>query len=177
MQAKRVHEAGWAPGVTAALLLAACATTRPEPPPPRPPDVFRPAPLPAPLPAPDTQASAETIWSLRGGLNVAALLCGSQAIAGAYNQLLKSHRTLLNQAYASERARFARAHGTAGETEHSRAMTRLYNRFSLAADRRRYCAAAGQILGEFNALSSDAMARRAGRALAALEAAAPAAAR
>jgi hypothetical protein len=166
----------------ATLALAACTTTGPAPPPVRPaaaPDVFRPAPPAAPVqpPAPDAQASTETIWSLRGGLNVAALLCGSQALAASYNQFLKTHRGLLNEAYASEQARYRRAHGSNGEAEHSRAMTRLYNRFSLAADRRRYCAAAGQIMGEFNALSSDLMARRAQRALAALDAAAPAIAR
>lgn len=172
-----------AAALLATLALAACSTTSQAPPPAgqaAAPDAFRPAPPATPVPPPpaaEAGASTETIWSLRGGLNVAALLCGSPAIAASYNQYLKTHRGLLNEAYASEQARYRRAHGSKGEAEHSRAMTRLYNRFSLAADRRRYCALAGQIMGEFNAMTSDLMARRAMRALAALEAAAPANAR
>ena len=114
-------------------------------------------------------ASAEVVWALRGGLNVAALLCANQNLREDYNRMLKLHRVLLNDVYATEQARYRRDHGTAGQARYDRAMTRLYNGFSSVPDRRRFCTMAVRIAGEINALPSADVPRIAARALTTLE--------
>jgi hypothetical protein len=107
--------------------------------------------------------------ALRGGLNVAALLCGSQALRDDYNRILKTHRNLLNEVYSTEQARYRQQHGTAGQARHDVAMTRLYNGFSSVPDRRRFCTQASRVADELLALPSAEVPRIAARALTAME--------
>jgi hypothetical protein len=157
--------------VTLMLALASCSNTGGRRPPP--PEVFRPqAPPPAALaPAPpvDETPDSEITWALRGGLNVAALLCNDRSITANYNQLLKQHRSLFNEAYAAQQARYARLHGSAGVSRYDAAITRLYNGFASIPDRRRFCLMAARISSDALAQSSDTLARSARRALTTLE--------
>lgn len=114
-------------------------------------------------------ASAEVVWALRGGLNVAALLCGNQALRDDYNRILKTHRAVLNEAYAVEQARYRKLHGTVGQARHDAAMTRLYNGFSSVPDRRRFCTMASRVADELVALPSADVPRIAARALTTME--------
>jgi hypothetical protein len=127
------------------------------------------APAPAPAPEPQAAASPEVVWALRGGLNVAALICNDRSITDNYNQLLKSHRNLLNDAYAAEQARYRSLHGQAGPARHDAAMTRLYNGFASLPDRRRFCTMASRIAADAVTVPSDVLARSARRALSTLE--------
>ena len=152
------------------LVLAGCTVAKappqpiaiaPQAPPP-------PSPM-APEPTPQETATAEIMWALRGGLNVAALICNDRSITASYNQILKTHRNLLNEAYAAEQARYRTLHGTAGPARHDAAMTRLYNGFASVPDRRRFCLTASRILVDATALTSDRLAGIARRALTTLE--------
>lgn len=152
------------------LVLAGCTATKappqpvaiaPQAPPP-------PAPM-APEPTPAETATAEIMWALRGGLNVAALICNDRSVTASYNQMLRNHRNLLNEAYAAEQARYRSLHGTAGPARHDAAMTRLYNGFASVPDRRRFCLAASRILIDASTLSSERLAGIARRALTTLE--------
>ena len=158
---------------TMLLALAACSTSEG---PPRPVAMAPAAPVTAIAPAaparmvPDAvAASAEVVWALRGGLNVAALLCGNQALRDDYNRILKTHRNLLNEVYSTEQARYRQQHGTAGQARHDLAMTRLYNGFSSVPDRRRFCTQASRVADELLALPSADVPRIAARALTAME--------
>jgi hypothetical protein len=153
------------------LVLVSCSNTGGRRPPPA--DVFRPQPPPPPALAPaqpvDDTPDSEITWALRGGLNVAALLCNDRSITANYNKILKLHRSLFNEAYAAQQARYARLHGSGGAARHDAAMTRLYNGFASIPDRRRFCLMAARISSEALAQSSDALARSARRALTTLE--------
>lgn len=155
--------------LAAGLVMAGCVSQKPPPAP----AVIRPALLPAPiaseLQAPAEIASAQMIWALRGGLNVAALLCPDRSITDNYNLMLKVHRSLLNEAYAAEQTRYRASHGSAGIDRHSRAMTRLYNGFASVPDRRRFCTMATRIAAEVVAMPSSVLATSARRALTTLE--------
>lgn len=159
--------------LAAGVMLAAC-TTRPAPPTPV---AIRPAPPPPPPvidvpPAPQEAAEtagAQMLWALRGGLNVAALLCQDRSITDNYNKMLKVHRSMLNEAYAAEQNRFRTLHGAAGVDRHSRAMTRLYNGFASVPDRRRFCTMATRIVAEVVAMPSELLPSRARSALTTLE--------
>ena len=153
------------------LVLAGCTVAKA---PPQPIAIAPQAPPPAvtitqPEPTPEERANAETMWALRGGLNVAALVCNDPSITNDYNQMLKTHRNLLNDAYAAEQARYRTLHGTAGPARHDAAMTRLYNGFASVPDRRRFCMTASRILTEAAAISSDRLTGIARRALVTLE--------
>ncbi len=161
-----------AAAVGVSLALAACSTA-PSAPPPRPLAVAPVVPVAPSAPTrlvPDSVAAgADIIWALRGGLNVAALLCGNQGLRNDYNRMLKVHDRLLDEAYASEQARYRRNHGAAGQARYDAAMTRLYNGFSSVPDRRRFCLMAARIAGEINALPSADVPGVAARALSTLE--------
>lgn len=153
-------------------LVAGCSTRQPLPPV----AVIRPTPVTPIAPAapdrlvPDAvAASANVIWALRGGLNVAALLCKARSITTDYNQMLKVHRSILDEAYASEQARYRQRFGSAGQARHDVAMTRLYNGFASVPDRVRYCTMAARIAAEVVALPSADLPRIAARALTTLE--------
>ncbi len=152
------------------LAVAGCSGPATRQPPP---DVIRPqAPPPTaimPTAPADEAPDAEITWALRGGLNVAALLCADRLITDNYNQILKTHRNLLNEAYAAQQARYAQLHGSAGKARHDAAMTRLYNGFASVPDRRRFCLMAARISSDALAQSSDTLARSARRALTTLE--------
>lgn len=122
-----------------------------------------------PEPTPEETATAEIMWALRGGLNVAALVCNDRAMTDDYNQMLKLHRNLLNDAYAAEQSRYRTLHGAAGPARHDAAMTRLYNGFASVPDRRRFCLTASRILADATAIPSDRLAGIARRALVTLE--------
>jgi hypothetical protein len=81
------------------MALAGCSTNKP---PPRPVAMVPAAPVSVIAPAAhnrivpdDVAARAEVVWALRGGLNVAALLCGNKALRDDYNRILKTHRNPL----------------------------------------------------------------------------------
>jgi hypothetical protein len=157
----------------ASLGLAACSTNQG---PPRPVAMVPAAPVSVIAPAAhnrivpdDVAARAEVVWALRGGLNVAALLCGNKALRDDYNRILKTHRNLLNEVYSTEQARYRQQHGTAGQARHDVAMTRLYNGFSSVPDRRRFCTQASRVADELLALPSADVPRIAARALTAME--------
>jgi hypothetical protein len=159
---------GWVVVLAAALILSGCASRKPAPAP----VAIRPAPVvtaPADPPTPTEIASAQIIWALRGGLNVAALLCPDRSITDNYNQILKVHRSLLNEAYAAEQSRYSQLHGSAGVDRHSRAMTWLYNGFASVPDRRRFCTMATRIAAEVVAMPSALLTTSARRALTTLE--------
>lgn len=167
---RRQQRRSAAVAITAGLVMAACASRTPPPAPP--PVVIRPAPVPsapAEPPTPAETASAQMIWALRGGLNVAALLCSDRSITENYNRMLKVHRSLLDDAYAAEQSRYRQLHGSAGVDRHSRAMTRLYNGFASVPDRRRFCTMATRIAADAVAMPSAQLATSARRALTTLE--------
>ena len=163
----------WPAGAALMLLglVAGCSSAppervdviRPTPPPPPPP--------PGPVPAPTIEipAAGNVIWALRGGLNVAALLCKNPEITAGYNRMLKVHRTLLDEVYAAEQSRYRQQFGPAGVARHDVAMTKLYNGFASVPDRRRFCTMAVRIVGEVLAAPSADVPRMAARALTTLE--------
>ncbi|WP_017667475.1 hypothetical protein [Sandarakinorhabdus sp. AAP62] len=154
------------------LALAACSTgMRPPPQAAAPPtQVTAVVPTAPTRIVPDAvAASAEVVWALRGGLNVAALICQNRALAADYNQILKTHRNVLNEAYAAEQARYRQQHGSAGLARHDVAMTRLYNGFASVPDRRRFCTQASRVADELLTLPSADVPRIAARALTTME--------
>ena len=164
---------GLAFSMMAGLALAACSTSE------APPQVVAVTPVaptaPPPreeaiLAGPDEAATAEMIWALRGGLNVAALQCGNRSLSDNYNPILRHHRSILNEAYAAEQARYGKLHGKAGMARHDVAMTRLYNRFANLPNRARYCGDAARLSAELLALPSERLPAVARRALARLDA-------
>jgi hypothetical protein len=170
--------AGFGSLALAGLVLAACSTNVDGPPPPSTVTTVAPAAPPpkeeAILDGPGEASTAEMIWSLRGGLNVAALQCGNRSLSSSYNDILRKHRSILNEAYAAEQARYGRIHGRAGVARHDADMTRLYNRFANLPNRSRYCGDAARLAAEMLALPSERLPTVARRALARLDPAAPA---
>jgi len=105
---------------------------------------------------------AETIWHLRGALNVAALACdrnGRLGIAAGYNQFLAGQREALAAAYKAEGTRFA----AAGALDSH--MTRLYNYFAQPAGQAGFCAAAADVAAEARTITPERFATFAPEAL------------
>jgi hypothetical protein len=171
------RHAGLGLAVLAGLALAACSTVEAPPPtlavtpvaPTAPPVREE-----AILDGANDAATAEMIWALRGGLNVAALQCGNRALSNNYNQILRHHRSILNEAYAAEQARYSKLHGRAGVARHDVEMTRLYNRFANLPNRARYCGDAARLSAELLDLPSERLPAVARRALLRLDPGAPA---
>jgi hypothetical protein len=164
------NQQGWAGFGAGLLMLSGCSTDRA----PAPVAVTQVAPPPprteSPPPPDDAEfASAQMIWGLRGGLNVAALLCNNRGLTRDYNQMLKSHRGLFETAYNTEQARFRQMHGTRWQARHDAASTRLYNGFANVTDRRRYCSQAALIASDAAAMPSERLGRTARHALLALD--------
>ncbi len=137
--------------------LAACAHTRVAevaPPPPAPVVVVEVTPPPPPVSAINAGLSAAgATWHMRAGLNVAALACRGaegEAIVARYNALLLSRKAELAAADAALTAEY-RAGGGDWRDRYDDAMTRLYNFFSAAPARERFCAAASAVLLEAEA--------------------------
>jgi hypothetical protein len=151
------------------LILAGCSTSSDAPPPLPVTPIAPAAPLADAPPPPTQQASAEMVWALRSGLNVAALLCNNRSLTNNYNQMLKVHRILFNDVYAAEQARYRQLHGSAWQARQDVAMTRLYNGFASVPDRRRFCTMGERIAADVVAMPSAELVHIAGRALSALE--------
>jgi hypothetical protein len=175
MRPGQKRTAGLTSALLAGLALGACSTSESPPPQASVPVTAVSPGIAAVQPAPGDAAfaSAETIWALRGGLNVAALLCNNRSLTGNYNQMLKNHRGLFSEAYATEQARYRAQHGSAWQARHDAAMTRLYNGFANVSDRRRYCSMAGRVMADVLAMPSPQLAQSARRALLALDPDAP----
>ncbi len=159
------------------LILAGCSMGSRDAPPPAVTAIRPAAPPPAEaaiLEGANDTSTAEMIWSLRGGLNVAALQCGNHSLSDNYNKFLKFHRSILNEAYAAEQARYGKIHGRAGVARHDADMTRLYNRFANMPNRSRYCGDAARLAAELASLPSDRLPAVARRGLSRLDPAAPA---
>jgi hypothetical protein len=75
--------------------------------------------VPAPLPDMNAkEASADRIWSLRAGLNVAALQCQFSpflATVPTYNALLRQHSDEMSSAFKTMTGYFVRTKGRAGQ--------------------------------------------------------------
>lgn len=111
--------------------------------------------------------TAEDIWHLRSGLNVAALSCkgkGVQTVHADYNRLLSRHRKLLDDAAAIEIARF-------GKGAYDTHITQVYNRFSNIRDRGKFCGKAVEIAQKANRTNSAEFASFASASLAELQSA------
>jgi hypothetical protein len=96
----------------------------------------------------------EAVWSVRAGLNVAALSCrgrGRQPVAGDYAKMLARHRALLDTVYRQEQAR-------QGARAFDRQQTRIYNIFANQASPARFCGAASSVAHRANGLDSAAFA-------------------
>lgn len=166
------------PPVFALALLAGCATAPPAPiavVPPVPP-VVKAAPMPAGghpgmiIPATFADGSyatpnralsgAAAIWHLRAGLNVAALACrgpDEALVVARYNALIARHRGALKNAEAALAAQYRLSGGSEWRAQYDRSMTSLYNFFSQSFAREDFCAAAGAILAEAQALDDAAL--------------------
>jgi hypothetical protein len=148
--------------IAASLTLASCGHH------PRPVAAIRPVPIaaaPAPIgPAPEGPTSA-MVWTLRSGLNVAALSCrgeGRQPVAAGYARLLTRHKALLAATYTLEQGRQG-----AGGFDH--AQTRVYNTFSNQVSAPYFCEVARAVAQRANELDSAALAAEAPQLLAHLQ--------
>ncbi len=156
------------------LIFAGCARHRE-------PIVIQPAPAPvvAYTPAP-VQISpinrdlspAATLWHFRVALNVAALACrgpSEHVIVASYNSLLATQRSSLTAAQTTLSAEY-KARGGDWQDSYDDSMTRLYNFFSQAQARERFCAAAEQVLAEAQAMPAGTIGALAEKKLAMLDA-------
>lgn len=96
-----------------------------------------------------SEASAHAVWSMRAGLNVAALQCQFSpflATVRNYNDLIKQHDNEFAFAYKALEKHFQRYDGiAAGRRSFDVFTTRMYNSFSALDAQRSFCAAAGDI--------------------------------
>lgn len=116
---------------------------------------------------------AQTSWHVRAALNVAALGCRdafeAETIAG-YNQLLALHRSALAQADIGVKALYRVRYAAAWESEHDRAMTRVYNFFAQPPAHDAFCSVAHDLLREALTVQPEAFESFALAALPRLEA-------
>lgn len=161
--------------LAAATILSACAS-RPEPIV----VVSTPAPVVALVPV-QTEISpinralspAASVWHFRVALNVAALACrgASEAlIVARYNALLAGQKTVLTTAETTLAAEYRTSGGAAWRDAYDDSMTRLYNFFSQAQARTRFCTAAETVLGEVQGIAPTALPAFAADRLAMLDA-------
>ena len=112
-----------------------------------------------------TGKTAENVWRLRSGLNVAALSCKNAAhksVVPSYSKLLTRHKSLLSAAYESETSR----HGVKG---FDRSQTVVYNRFSNQASPDDFCRTAADVAQQSAAMDSAMLSSNAGSLVAELE--------
>ncbi len=89
-----------------------------------------------------------TLWSVRAGLNVAALSCRKTAgIERDYRKLLQRHRTVLASSYSAAQRQGGRGF--------DHAQTRLYNRFAQRFTNARSCQEAASVARETLAMDSS----------------------
>jgi hypothetical protein len=101
--------------------------------------------LKSPTPA---EQQANAIWSVRAGLNVAALQCQFSKYlrtAQNYNAFFKHHADELNDAQAVLQAHFKRTGGARGATLYDQFNTKLYNSYSTLDAQYQFCDAAGRV--------------------------------
>lgn len=169
--------AGFVLGVGFAGILGGCAADRTAQGP-------RPAALPphrSPGPAEGGGAVAainrgigprEAIWHMRVALNVAALSCrdkSHRALASHYNQMLRTHRAVLADAYAGEEARFRDKYGGSWQQKQDSHLTSLYNFFANPAGARQFCATAMTVSTRVNGMDAAQLRDYSRDALAELE--------
>ena len=95
-----------------------------------------------------TETAANAIWSLRAGLNVAALQCQFSpylATVRTYNDMLKHHSAELAAAQATMIAHFKRYDGTRALNSFDQYSTRIYNSYSTLDAQYAFCTAAAAI--------------------------------
>ena len=103
------------------------------------------------LPMPGAQPkelAAGLLWTMRAGLNVAALQCQFAPGLGTvrnYNNMLKQHGAELQAAYATLGAYFKRLNGKAGPTALDSFTTKTYNSFSTLQAQLIFCETASSI--------------------------------
>lgn len=103
--------------------------------------------LPMPGALPKEQA-AGLLWTMRAGLNVAALQCQFAPALGTvrnYNNMLKQHGAELQEAYTTLGAYFKRTVGKAGATALDAFTTKTYNSFSTLQAQLIFCETAASI--------------------------------
>jgi hypothetical protein len=91
---------------------------------------------------------ANMIWTLRAGLNVAALQCQfapTLRTVDIYNEVLKQHAAELQTSYAALSAYFKRTGGKTWQTALDQYTTRTYNSFSTLQAQRVFCDTAASI--------------------------------
>lgn len=94
------------------------------------------------------EISANLIWNLRAGLNVAALQCQFAPMLNTvrnYNQILKHHSREFQDSYAALTAYFKRTKPKGWQTALDQYTTRTYNGFSTMHAQLGFCETAGQI--------------------------------
>ena len=103
------------------------------------------------LPMPDAQSKelqANLIWTLRAGLNVAALQCQfapTLRTVDNYNNMLRQHAGELQAAYATLGAYFKRVGGKTWQNAFDQYTTRTYNSFSTLQAQLIFCETAASI--------------------------------
>ncbi|WP_157216240.1 hypothetical protein [Flavisphingomonas formosensis] len=102
-----------------------------------------------PLPgATSKELTANLIWNMRAGLNVAALQCQfspTLMTVSNYNTILKQHGKEFADAYAVMAGYFKRTAGKAWQVAQDQYTTRTYQSFSTMHAQRGFCDTAGSI--------------------------------
>ena len=94
------------------------------------------------------ELNANLIWTMRAGLNVAALQCQfapELRTVENYNNMLRQHAVELQSTYAALTAYFKRTGGKTGLTQLDQYTTRTYNSFSTLQAQRIFCETAAAI--------------------------------
>ncbi|MBC7520406.1 MAG: hypothetical protein H7268_04850 [Sandarakinorhabdus sp.] len=106
----------------------------------------------SPTPA---EAQANAVWSIRAGLNVAALQCQFSVYlqtVNNYNYFLKHHADELSDAQAMMISHFRRYDGAKAANSFDQYNTRMYNSYSTLDAQYQFCDAAGHVGREVLAL-------------------------
>jgi hypothetical protein len=99
----------------------------------------------SPTPA---ERQANAVWSVRAGLNVAALQCQFSKYlrtAQNYNAFIKHHADELNDAATTLSGHFRRTGGARGAAMFDQFNTKLYNSYSTLDAQYQFCDAAGRV--------------------------------
>jgi hypothetical protein len=94
------------------------------------------------------EREANAVWSMRAGLNVAALQCQFSKYlrtAQNYNAFLKHHTDELNKAMTTLSSYFKRTAGARGASGFDQFNTKLYNSYSTLDAQYQFCDAAGLV--------------------------------
>lgn len=133
-------------------------------------------PTPTPMPArgaPVALSAAETVWHMRGALNVAALACRGADDAETvqlYNAMLHDAAAALADAAAGTERVYRLRYAAQWQEMEDDAMTRLYNGFAAQTGHAAFCAKAHTVLRALSSVEPSDFANFAAAALAQLEA-------